>query len=46
MTYIGICQMVACPELGMDIDVGHCSGCEWNRCIRETEVDCAYEKEK
>jgi hypothetical protein len=44
MTRIGICQVVACPELEMDVDVGHFDGCEWDRCVRETEIECAYEK--
>lgn len=43
MTQIGICQVVACPYMETDIDIGNCDGCEWNRGIGETEVNCAYE---
>ena len=42
MVWIGICHVVNCPELEMDIDVGHCDGCEWNRCVRDTEIECVY----
>ena len=46
MVWIGICQVVACPELEIDIDLNHYNGCEWNRCIGETEIECAYSGDK